>query len=245
MTNAAPPFELTPYAGKVWRFVEDQNTSSTMKLVDTMDEHAILEELLDASKPPVPVACQHLHYLQFTPFRYPARHATRFRRKGDRRGVYYAAETIQTAATEVAFYRMLFFVESPETDPPKAPFAMSVFSTEIDTPRALDMVAACDADLRADCADPVDYATCHLLSEAVREAQGQVIRYPSVRDPEGMNVAVLRCAAFASAGVADVQNWWFRFGAQGIFAAQGFGPGRMAFLFESFAGDPRVTGWEV
>jgi len=158
LTNAAPPFELTPYAGKVWRFVEDQNTSSTMKLVDTMDEHAILEELLDASKPPVPVACQHLHYLQFTPFRYPARHATRFRRKGDRRGVYYAAETIQTAATEVAFYRMLFFVESPETDPPKAPFAMSVFSTEIDTPRALDMVAACDADLRADCADPVDYA---------------------------------------------------------------------------------------
>lgn len=243
MTSGVPPFELTRYRGKVWRFVEDQDTSSTMKLVDTMDEQAILEELLDASKSPVPVACQHLHYLQFTPFRYQARHATRFRRKGDRQGVFYAAESVETAATEVAFYRTLFFVESPETKPPEAPFAMSVFSTEIASEGALDMPETFSNAELARCADPVEYAACHDLADAVRRAAGNVIRYPSVRAPGGVNVAVLRCAAFAEAGVADVQNWWFRFGADGIFAAQGFGAGRMAFLFDSFADDPRLRAW--
>jgi len=243
LTSGVPPFELTRYTGTVWRFVEDQNTSSTMKLVDTMDEQAILEELLDASKPPVPAACQHLHYLQFTPFRYQARHATRFRREGDRKGVFYAAETVETAATEVAFYRTLFFVESPETKPPEAPFAMSAFSTDVAADRALDMPAAFSEAELAPFADPEEYAACHDLADEVRAARGQVIRYPSVRAPGGVNVAVLHCAAFAAAGVGDVENWWFRFGADGIFAAQGFGAGRMAFLFERFADDPRIRAW--
>ena len=39
------------------------------RLLDEFDEQALLEELLDESKPPVPSECRHLHYLLSTPFR--------------------------------------------------------------------------------------------------------------------------------------------------------------------------------
>ncbi|MBL1294479.1 MAG: RES domain-containing protein, partial [Thiotrichales bacterium] len=57
-------------AGDAWRVVEHQYTVSTRKLVDTKDEQSILEDILEASKPPYPKATEKLHYLLKTPFRY-------------------------------------------------------------------------------------------------------------------------------------------------------------------------------
>ncbi len=236
-----PRFDLTPYRGGVWRFVEDQNISSTMKLVDGLDEQMMLEELLDASKPPVPAPCQHLHYLQFTPFRYAARYATRFRPQGDRRGVFYAAETVQTAATEVAFYRALFFIESPETKAPENPFEMTAFCTKVRSAQALDIGAHFEGAALAAFAHPTDYAPCHALAEEVRGMNGEVIRFPSARDHAGTNVAVLSCAAFPDSQPRDMQGWWFRFSEFGLFATQRFGDGRLEFPFEMFENDPRIS----
>lgn len=239
MTNAAPSFELTPYAGLCWRFVEDQNTSSTMALVDSAAEQAVLEQLLASSKPPVPAGCRHLHYLQFTPFRYAARHATRFREQGERRGVFYASDTVETAATEVAFYRTLFFLESPETNPPAKPFEMTAFSTWIKSDLAVD-IGTFPADTRAAYADPTDYAPCHALAAAVRDRAGTLIRFPSVRHKGGTNLAVLDCAAFAEPQPRDFQGWWFRFTRDGLFANERFGEGRLQFRFADIGDDPRV-----
>lgn len=236
-----PRFELSGYRHAVWRFVEDQNISSTMKLVDGLDEQAILEVLLDASKPAVPAPCQHLHYLQFTPFRYAARYATRFRAKGDRRGVFYAAESVQTAATEVAFYRALFFIESPETKAPNAPFEMTAFRTNVRTESALDIAKNFADEDSAAFRRPVDYGPCHALAEEVRDADGDVIRYPSARDHVGTCVAVLTCAAFADDKPRDMQGWWFRFAEHGLFGTQRFGAGRLEFPYEMFANDPRFA----
>ena len=71
-------------AGVCWRAVEAQHRVSTMKLVDTLAEQSALESLIDATKPPVPPDCRHLHYLLATPFRYGAPYPTgsRFRRAG-------------------------------------------------------------------------------------------------------------------------------------------------------------------
>ena len=211
-----------------------------MRLVDTPDEQAILEELLDATKPPVPVACRHLHYLQFTPFRYVARHSTRFRMQGERAGVFYAAEAVATAATEVAFYRLLFYLESPATQRPSAPFEMTAFASRIRTARCVDISAFPD-DQRARYADPVDYAPCHALAAKARAARGEVIRFPSVRDKGGMNLAVLDCAAFADSTPRDLQGWWFRFTDAGLFAKRRFGDESLQFAFADFADDPRIA----
>lgn len=208
-----------------------------MKLVDGADEQRILEEMLDASKPPVPAACQHLHYLQFTPFRYAARYATRFRPVGERRGVYYAAEAVKTAATEVAFYRALFYFESPATTPPVTPFEMTAFCTTIGTEHAIDVSTMVDAQRYA---HPTDYGQCHKLAGAGRDVGAEIIRFPSARHDGGMNVGVLACAAFKDTQPRDLQGWWFRFSATGLFATQRFGAGRLDFPYTMFADDPRV-----
>ena len=102
-----------PRAGTIWRMVEAQHRVSTMKLIDDADEQHTLEELLDASKPPVPAECASLHYLLFTPFRYEARADSRFRRAGATPPVFYAAEQVDTAVAEITFWRLLFFPRKP------------------------------------------------------------------------------------------------------------------------------------
>ena len=75
-----PASDAYPYSGLIWRLVEDQGRPASMTLVDTLDEQARLENILEASKPKLPSGCAHLHYLLFTPFRYPpSRHGSRFR----------------------------------------------------------------------------------------------------------------------------------------------------------------------
>jgi hypothetical protein len=57
---------------------------STLKLIDTLEEQVLVEQLIDESKPAVPRECSHLHYFLSTPFRYGAPYPTgsRFRRAG-------------------------------------------------------------------------------------------------------------------------------------------------------------------
>ena len=65
-----------------------------MKIVDTLAEQSLLEDLLERTKPPVPAECRELHYLLSTPFRYGAPYPTgsRFRRAGFTAGVFYGSE---------------------------------------------------------------------------------------------------------------------------------------------------------
>lgn len=81
-TVTALASEARPAKGVIWRVVEDQYRASTRKLVDTLEEHDLLEALLDQDKPPYPVEAEGLHYLLKTPFRYhpPPPFGSRFRR---------------------------------------------------------------------------------------------------------------------------------------------------------------------
>jgi hypothetical protein len=72
-TPAALSSERRLLSGGCWRLVEAQHRVSTMKLVDTLPEQRLLESTLDATKPPLPPECHHLHYLFSTPFRYGRR----------------------------------------------------------------------------------------------------------------------------------------------------------------------------
>src|SRR5438105_12730834 len=92
-TPAALSSERRALSGTCWRVVEAQHKVSTLKLVDTLAEQALLEGLIELSKPPVPPECRHLHYLLTTPFRYGSTYprGSRFRRAGMTPGVYYAS----------------------------------------------------------------------------------------------------------------------------------------------------------
>jgi hypothetical protein len=52
--------------------VEAQHRISTLKRADTFDKQAMLEEQIQATKPPLPAVAERLHYLLSTPFRYGA-----------------------------------------------------------------------------------------------------------------------------------------------------------------------------
>ncbi len=137
-----PSFETRALAGTCWRLVEAQHVIATMKLTDTLDEQQILEDLIEASKPPMPVECRELDYLLSAPFRYrPYPHGSRFRRANQVEGVYYAAEAVETAVAEVAFYRLLFFAESPGTPWPENPAEYTAFSARFAVDRAIDLTA--------------------------------------------------------------------------------------------------------
>jgi len=104
-TPAALACEAHRIAGGFWRMVEAQHQASTLKLVDSAAEQAVLERLLEASKPPLPAAMKRLDYLLGTPFRYPPRnHGSRFRAATDP-GVFYAALDLPTAAAELGWWR--------------------------------------------------------------------------------------------------------------------------------------------
>src|SRR5262245_47719716 len=141
-TRDALSSEARPLKGTCWRLVEAQHRVSTLKIVDTLGEQALLEDLLEKTKPPVPAECQHLHYLLATPFRYgaPYPEGSRFRRAGFTPGVYYASENVETAVIEIAFHRLLFFAESPETPWPANALELSAFSVRFATGRAIDLM---------------------------------------------------------------------------------------------------------
>ncbi len=93
--------------------VEAQYLASTAKIVDTRAEQELLEDILEERKPPIPQEAASLHYLLFSPFRYETRHpsGSRFRAVSDP-GVFYAAETVRTAAAEVGYWRWRFLQDT-------------------------------------------------------------------------------------------------------------------------------------
>lgn len=239
--------EAVRLEGKYWRMVEAQHRVSTLKLVDTLDEQALLEDLIEETKPQIPLECRHLHYLLATPFRYGSvyPYGSRFRRAGRTLGVYYAAETVLTAVAEMAFYRLLFFAESPATPWPRDAAEYTAFAAAIKCERAIDLTRPpLDRDGKA-WTHPTDYAACQAIADVAREAQMQAIRYRSVRDPKGANVALLTCKGFAKPKPLEPQTWRIRIGSFGIQAICEFPEKRIGFPRTAFD-DPRLADlrWE-
>jgi len=242
-TPAALSSEAVSLKGQCWRMVEAQHHVSTLKLVDTLDEQALLEELIEDTKPHIPLECRHLHYLLATPFRYGSvyPYGSRFRRAGRTLGVYYAAETIATAVAEMSFYRLLFFAESPDTPWPRDAAEYTAFAITYATGKAIDLTRPpLDRD-EAAWTHPTDYAPCQALADAAREAGAEAIRYRSVRDPEGINVALLGCRVFTRSQPQEWQTWRVRIGASGVQALCEFPPRRIGFDRPAFSGDPRLA----
>ena len=143
-TPAALSSEARAISGQYWRLVESQHQVSTLKLVDTLEEQALLESILEESKPVLPPECAGLDYLLATPFRYGAiyPHGSRFRRAGRTLGVFYASEQVETALAEMSFYRLLFFRDSPDTPLPANAAEYTAFAAAIATKAAIDLTAS-------------------------------------------------------------------------------------------------------
>lgn len=224
------------YGSKLFRIVEAQHSISTDRLVDDPAEQEILEALIEAVKPTMPVGARGLHHLLGTPFRYGYAKETRFRRAHERPGVFYASERLSTAVAETAYWRMRFFAAAPGMKLPKTTVEHLAFSVPVAVERSLDLtIAPLDAG-RALWTDPDDYRACQRFADRARRLNAQLIRYESVRDPERRaNAALFDPSAFRKPVPTNEQTWHFRFAGAKLTAFAAL-PSRQRFdfTFEQF-----------
>jgi hypothetical protein len=199
---------MQPLKAGLWRIIEGQYRSSTLRIVDTFAEHDVLEAMLEAAKPPVPAECQHLDYQFWSPFRYGCYpHDSRFRRRGRTAGVWYGSEAPLTAMCEMIWGMLRFFRASKGTPLPRRAVEYTAVQARIETPFSLDLTAPDWAD-RGAWMDATDYSDCLNLADAFRASGGEAVRYASVRHPDhAANVAVLTCRAFAKPAPVALQTW--------------------------------------
>jgi len=199
-----------------WRAVEAQHVVSTRKLVDTDREQQLLEELLETSKPPISADLAHLHYLIFTPFRYPPlRWGSRFGTRSER-GIFYASCAPRTCFAEVAYYRLVF-LQGTRADLGPLLVELTLFQCRVATKLGLDLTVAPFVLWATQLTSVRSYAATQALGAQVRRAGLHVVLFTSARDRAGgTNVAVFDPAAFAEPRPVLAQRWLCAAAAHGV-----------------------------
>ncbi|KAA3632354.1 MAG: RES domain-containing protein [Proteobacteria bacterium] len=188
-----------PLSGTLVRAVESQQQVATTTLVDTPAEQQLLEELLEASKPPRPPGFEALHYLLATPFRYPPlRHGSRFGARHEP-SLFYGATRRRTALAETAYYRLVFLDGMAE--PPPSPALVTqhtVFRARYRTRHGLRLQNPPFSRYEARLRDPSRYDDTQVLGARLRNAGITAFQYRSARHSGGgINVALFSPTALA------------------------------------------------
>lgn len=195
--------------GQAWRVVEDQSRSSTRELVDTLEEHEILEDLIEVkSKPPLPPEpeFQGLHFLLATPFRYPPLlYGSRFGRRYER-SLWYGAKELETALGESAFYRFLFF-SGTEANLLPCRSSHSAYAIDIITQLGIALENEPFRTHQALISQKESYHYSQPLGSAMREAGVEGFSYFSAHIEGKINIALFTPLAFASKSVNHIQHW--------------------------------------
>ncbi|MEO8194845.1 MAG: RES family NAD+ phosphorylase [Gemmatimonadales bacterium] len=214
-----------------WRAVEAQHQVSTRKLVDSTEEQILLEEMIDRVKPP-DLTGGRLHYLLFTPFRYPPlAHGSRFGGRHDR-GIWYGSIELRSAFAEVAYYRFLF-LEGSHAQLGTVMTSLTAFTATIRTTRGIDLTRPPFDKYRAKIASPVRYDATQQLGADMRAAQVDAFCYPSARDAEGgINVAAFVPSVFGNAKPRLFETWYCSASRQRVDVTQGDYFARRRFSFE-------------
>lgn len=190
----------------LWRGVEAQHRIATLKVVDSLAEQDLLEDLLEQSKPPLPAEAAGAHYLLSTPYRYVSGGPSRFRAPGEP-GIWYGAERLETACAEVGYWRWRFVMDSDALRAQAVVSEHTFFRASVAGP-VVDLGLPPWSGLAPAWTDPTDYSHCHALARAARGAGAAWIRYRSVRDPaHGPCGAVLSLRALSLGDLTHQQTW--------------------------------------
>lgn len=147
-----------------------------------------------------------------TPFRYGYRSESRFRKAGERPGIFYASESNLTCLYEMAYWRLRLYAAAPSAEFSSTTTEHLMFSVGINATRAFDLTRTPFDTWRSKWTDPVDYGPCQRFARQARRLGAQIIRYESVRYPNGgKNVAVMRANCFDGPMPQAEGTWYFRF----------------------------------
>jgi len=190
-----------------WRMVEAQHISSSRDLVENREEHDLLEELLENSKPRI---ANIKHYLIFTPFRYPPlKYGSRFGNTYEQ-SLWYGSINPLTALAEVAFYRLKFFADT-SADLEYIEIPMTVFKAYIQTEKGIDLTLLPFKKYKDKISNKISYTDSQKLGTQMREANVEAFIFHSARDKTlGKNVATFIPDVFTlkdNQYITDMKNW--------------------------------------
>lgn len=195
-------------SGTLVRLVESQSQVATTRLVSSLDRQALLEEMLEGSKPPLPAAACRLHYLLASPFRYPPlRHGSRFGRRHEP-SLFYGAREIPTVLAEAAYYRFLFWQGMAVPPAGRLLTQHTLFGAAYRADPGLRLQDPPFAAHQAVLADRSDYGAPQTLGSLMRDRGMVGFEFVSARDPAaGINVALYTPAALESGAPLFQQAW--------------------------------------
>ena len=195
-------------SGTLLRLVESQEQVATNQLVASLDRQALLEEMLEATKPRLRKGTESLHYLLATPFRYPPlKQGSRFGTRSEP-SLFYGSLATSTVLAEAAYYRFVFWVGMATPPAGKLDTQHTLFGAAYRTTQGLQLQAPPFAEHRAALASPSDYRASQVLGMAMRAASIDAFEFVSARDPQGgINVALFTPKAFAKKEPVSQEAW--------------------------------------
>ena len=194
--------------GRMFRLVESQEQIATLDLVGgDLAKQALLENLLEASKPPRFPGTEQLDYLLATPWRYPPlRYGSRFGRRHEP-SLFYGSCSAATGLAESAYYRWVFLFDMAA--PPACLRSRHTrFQAHYRSERGLRLQQAPFSAFESVLTHKSDYRETQALGSALREAGIEAFEYRSARDPKGgVNIALLAPRALSSKHAEQLQSW--------------------------------------
>jgi len=230
------PQHINPISGKLFRMVESQEQVATLGYVDTLEEQALLEDLLESTKPALPEESAGYHYLLKTPFRYPPLPwGSRYGRRHEP-AIFYGGSSIDTTLAESAYYRLLFWY-SMDAAPVKQTMRSehSLFSAQYQSPRGIKIQKPPCSEYETQLAHPQQYTQPQLLGSAMREAGVEAFEYRSARDPhKGICVGLFTPKALRHRRPQEMTHWLCEISATEVAFKQVGQTNVFQFVLETF-----------
>lgn len=186
--------------GTLYRLIESQEHIATLGYVDTLEEQAVLEALLEDTKPSYPsLSLENVatasgpseqfaayDYLLKTPFRYPPlKWGSRFGRMHEP-SLFFGGLSVATTLAESAFYRFVFW-RSMDGDAPKQTLHTehTLFSVGYQSASGIRLQEQPFCHYQDDIAHPSHYDLSQKLGSDMRAANVDAFEYVSARDQLG------------------------------------------------------------
>lgn len=201
--------QIRPTSGTAYRLVESQEQIATLGYVDTLEEQALLEEMLESTKPSYPFITDGFHYLLKTPFRYPPlKWGSRFGRIHEP-GIFYGCINTQTTLAESAYYRLVFWY-SIDAKPIKNKIRSehTLFCVGYQSAQAIQLQSPPFNQYEKTLRHLQDYGSTQQLGTAMRAAGVEAFEYISARDPQkGICIGLFTPAAFTQKNPTEMTAW--------------------------------------
>ncbi|MCD6039689.1 MAG: hypothetical protein K0S27_1089 [Gammaproteobacteria bacterium] len=192
-----------------WRVVETQLITATRKLVDSFEEHSILEAIIETNEPRINPAYLRYHPLLSTSFRYPPlKQGSRFGKKTEP-SLWYGSLDLTTALAEKAFY-LFNFLNATATKLGMVCSDFTVFSAKIKSGRGVNLMSSAFINYTKIISSPTSYDASQALGAAMRKEDVETFTYYSARNsPQGVNIALFTPKAFLHTYPQDesFQSW--------------------------------------